>query len=366
MQQFVYFGDATFFPGPTSTDITALDAQTGTQIWRTAISSGSPGGHSSLQLLNDTLYIVHADSSDTLFPDTVTAINRLNGQIIWRYRLTNQPEAQIIAAHILHDVICIQTLAIHDGRLQTAIEAIRTSDAAPCWRYSQPTELLGQCLATEKGLLLFSGTQNPLDNQVHTTVRYLHATTGQQLWQFTPSYAVEKITATSDVLIVSGSQADQSTTEVTALEARRGTPLWNTTIAKPTIQALVTLDTTIYLNDLYFLAALNSEDGKVLWMAHEMYQVGIVTTVQADRLYVHQNNEALTALDCRTGTPIWSTKLESCGVFTLADRDTVYTATNFLGTMNALQASNGQLRWSYANEPGRRIFGLAIRARLSF
>jgi outer membrane protein assembly factor BamB len=368
-QQTLYVGEATFYPGPPTVNVIAVDAQGGTSNWQTTLAQAGTTEGQSLQIVDRILYASHAVSG-SVYPCMITALDAQDGHIIWQYQTDTQLQTQILQTRLYQNVLYLHVLYIQNGEIYSAVEARRVQGAELLWRYAtNGTLLFAQCVFTKQIVYLTTCSQeNGHEGAMGAvcTIQALRGSDGQRLWQTVSAPDLLRIIATDQTIYavyelnsVRASSSMQGF-EVRALSAQDGSLLWKQTLQDigDALRDLIVLNNVLYLCCEWQLIALHVQNGKRLWVRQGLYTPGLQT---ADTLfYALHNHEEFCAFNIQSGDYVWCNKIDDAGSFTIASESVVYTAANFRGKVHALQKSDGHELWSYEGDPGRRVFGLVL------
>jgi outer membrane protein assembly factor BamB len=117
--------------------------------------------------------------------------------------------------------------------------------------------------------------------------------------------------------------------------------------------AVVLNDDVLYFGDGKGLVfALKAEDGRPYWPAPVRTQARIWSSVVVDdqNVYAASQDHFLYAIDKKSGNPVWKFPGDGMTVDALVGSPTVYSGTvyvgSFGGVLYAVNATNGQLKWS--------------------
>jgi outer membrane protein assembly factor BamB len=353
--QLLYIADATFFGDTLSAIVTAVDAQTGTKHWQTILAPSHTTERASLQLVDDVLYALYASPGST-FPDTLTALDARDGKVIWQHQKDGKNDEQISKIYVDQDILCLYVTY----RLSKAtIEVYRVQDYQRQW-HSTTTRilLLADCLFTKN--IAYNISYPRLSLLSSCTVRALHSSNGKELWHSTLALTIKKMVATEHSLYIAYNlTSSRGSMEVRALSPDDGSLFWKSALKnKNPLKNMMVLNNVLYLEGFSYLTALDALDGRHLWTLEQSYSPQFQTNDHL--LYAYHDHRELCALDPQSGTTLWCSQIREAGSFTVTTENNAYTAASYSGTVHALRKSNGQPVWSYENDSGRRIFGLAV------
>ncbi len=260
--------------GHGSSDLSVLDAATGTLIWPK--QQGSDSGPllelRPFTILHGVMYL------NTYF--TVYAVRVSDGTTLWTYHPSDDVAKMIVANNMVY---------LHHGIYESGpITAHRATDGTLLWSY-QPQDP-SSMLSIVNGVIYAVSSNN-----IYT----INVSNGTLLWNYAAAAGV--------IGIINGVVYlyDWNTSTFFALNASTGTTLWSHAAAAAGISII---NGVLYFYDVntstFF--ALNASTGSILW-SHVLSKSKVyrVQMVIKGVVYVQSNYNDIYAFDSSTGTLLW-------------------------------------------------------------
>jgi outer membrane protein assembly factor BamB len=261
--------------------LSALQANTGKLLW-------SKQGEGDIWILATTPTIAYIQLNDTTF----YAFKTSDGTLLWRYDEVEQGGNFVVELNTIY-------LTTRTG----AIVALNASNGSLLWQYKKPYPLWGSLVVTPQILYL-----NALDGTIYA----LKAQNGRLLWQyklnnqstaFAPTISGQIYTGNTEQVYVTN---DNGFTNV--LQARTGDLLWHYNTGR-ILPVNGDNDVNIVQPAVYFILedntfiALRLQDGALLWHYHSAIQEPPL--LEQGVMYVGTQNGTLNALNAATGALRW-------------------------------------------------------------
>jgi outer membrane protein assembly factor BamB len=273
---------------------------------------------------------------------------------------------------------------VYVGSLDNNVYALNSTTGASIWNYTTG-DVAGSFIsgifssATVADGVVYIGSN---DNNVYA----LNSTTGALIWNYTTGSQVQSNPKVANGVVYIGSNDDN----VYALNSTNGDLIWNYTTGDDVISVPAVIDGVVYVGSYdYYVYALNATNGSVLWKFETgggvessptgsliwSHTTGTDRCVQASPAvaagmvyvassYVGALNGNVSALDAVTGDLIWSYTTDglvvsspivanniiyfgSAYIGELAEEYSEFILTGRRGTVYGLDATTGDLIWSY-------------------
>jgi outer membrane protein assembly factor BamB len=308
----VYLANANNGAAPDAHDVYALNAATGSQLWRVT-NLGEL--YSLLTLADDSLYF----GTDFHY---VYALNAANGKIRWRYRTGDRTLSQ---PAVLDGVVFTGS---NDGSLY----ALNASDGHRIWSFRTGGAVRSGPVANAFGIVGVV-TFGSDDGGVYR----LDAASGTRVWHYPTGGPVREAVAVGPGLVYAASD-DQ---HVYGLRADTGVPVWRFPVSGHPVSPVLAGDVLYVGSTANTLYALQAATGDKIWTFPAAGdQITWRPTVAGGVVYTGSLDGHVYALNAADGGKLWSYPTG--------------------GPVNsALQASGGVL---YAGSDDGRLYALALRA----
>ena len=258
------------YVGSDDTNLYAVNAATGAQLWSFATSSNV----SSPAVANGVVYVVGNGN--------VYALNAATGAQQWTQPIGSDSTSPPTVANG----------TVYVG-LGASIYAFNAATGAQQWTFTTG-EVVDGAPAVANGVV-YAGS---VDGNLYA----LNASTGAQLWSFAAG-EVETAPAVANGVVYVGSDGGN----IYALNAATGAQLWSFAIGSNVFSSPAVTNGVVYVgsNDgnVY---ALDAATGTQLWSYTTGNSVGSSPAVANGVVYVGSNDDNIYALDAATGTRLWS------------------------------------------------------------
>jgi len=217
--------------------ITALNASTGTQIWKANL----PGQGGSPTVVDG---IVYVQGYRALY-----ALNASTGARVWEYPNQGSFATSLVPA-IAEGYVYAATLGKDSS--SGYIYALNAFTGEEVWRYNAETSAQSSPVV-EDGKVFIGSNEN---------IYALNAQTGTLIWKYTTGLAVTGSPATAYDTVYVGSWD----TDIYALNSSTGDKLWNYSTGAGIHSSPAIADGTVYVSsDDRYLYALNASTGELIW-----------------------------------------------------------------------------------------------------
>ncbi len=320
---------------PDSTDPTvtveALRASDGSPLWSRTLPTDAPASFQ-LTVVNRVVYVRSA-------VERIDALRASDGSLLWHYT-SRTPFVSLPS--VADGIVYAPT---QDGHLS----ALRASDGFPLWTYTSltpPSELLSPVVVDGMVYLYLQGGGMDV----------LRADTGGLLWRYTPRVPA---LALSLPLVTNGVvYALTQDGHLSALRASDGFTVWSVALhAADLLPPLIETGGVIYVGALDgSVDALRESDGSVLWR-HQGGEGGPVSMTVAEAvIYLafyatsgYNTIASIAALRASDGFVLWRyTPHVSARQLSPVEADDLVLIALQDGSIDALRASSGALRWHRA------------------
>jgi len=278
--------DGVVYIGSDNSDVIALNATSGVQIWNYSITPVFPV-YSSPAVDNGVVYVGSMNSN-------VYALNATNGAQIWSYN-TRGPVASSPA--VVGGVVYIGS-----GGGISYIYALNATNGAKLWSYPTSGYIIMSSPAVVGGDVYIGSTKGL--TQTHGSVYALNATAGTLLWNYTTNGRVTSSPTVANGVVYVG-DADGN---VYALDAANGGKLWNYSAGGAVEMSPAVADGWVYAGGSNSMYALNATNGSKLWN-YTANLLGVSPAFIGGVVYVGN----MTALNATDGVEIWSYDTDKYG-----------------------------------------------------
>jgi len=318
---------APLYPSGSNTStvtIEALRARDGSQLWIRTLPTDSPSTFQ-FTVVNNVVYV----ESEI---EKMDALRASDGSSLWSYT----PHVPVIALPSIANGIAY--VVTQNNR----VSALRVSDGLPLWTYRSPIPIEPFSPIEANGMLYLS-VQNG-------DIVVLHANTGVLLWRYTSSNPA--LNVYPHFLIANGIiYALTQDGHLFTLRASDGSTIWR--VSLNTTDMLLPL--TIVGGEIYITTldgsvdALCESSGTVLWHYQGGGGPASITVVQGvlyPTFYATNGIYTITVLRAGDGSVLWrySPRVAVMQILPVVGDDLVLIALQD-GSINALRASSGALRW---------------------
>lgn len=342
-----------------------LNASTGTEVW------SHNGFFSTFSVANGYVYVGEANygPSNSLV-GVVSCLNASTGANVWNYSVGSSFGIPVVADGIVYTVGYNYTLStdVNIG----FIYAFNASTGEKLWSFtgSVGTRFGNGLVLAGTDLYVLSAVYSSKDASWRSGVYAFDASTGNELWNYTSPGQFGSFTAAGQNLFVTSNFVDTRNNldaeksggyvyegGVIALNALKGTKVWNYSIGSSVGTPLVVNNTVYAVSGDGTLYAFNATDGEVVWNYNAGTGLGSLLSVNG-YLYVGSSS-GVYCLNAGNGAVIWNFAVSdfagsSPTLPTYAD-GIIYVGWN--GPMSfspvtqhnfyALEASNGEKLWNY-------------------
>jgi outer membrane protein assembly factor BamB len=269
--------DGVVYVGDDSTDLYALDAKSGKQIWR--YTTGDTG-FMAPAVANGIVYVNVANGVD--------AINVTTGTRIWHYQV------------FLPQGVTVVDGLVYFGSYQGGVYALDAKTGVKRWFAS--TGAVETSPAVADGVL-YVGTD---DDRLYA----IDAATGAINWTFKAGGYVRSSPSVADGVVYVGSDDGN----VYALDAATGTQIWAFDTGGLVDSGPAVSDGVVYVSGYKAIYAVRASDGTKLWKVKENINVMSSPALANGVVYVGgiiNHVDALQALKATTGSLLWSKVLST-------------------------------------------------------
>lgn len=295
--------------------IYALDAHTGTLVWRYDTGSPVEGGP---VVVDSVIYAGEADGS-------IVALSAATHRELWRYHTDGSVrEAPIVANGV-----------IYAGSSDDHLYALRASDGMLLWRFRAGDRFASTPAAS--GNMVYAGSYDG-------TLYALRTSDGAEVWHLTTPGEVVVAPMVAGGMVYAGS----SDNTIYALDARTGAIRWRYTTGGSIYAAPVVANGVVYVGSYDTnLYALGASDGRLHWYTPTGGLVLALTVASEQTVYVGTADGRLDAVRASDGTQRWSRATKAASAIVPAVADGAVYADAGDSSVFALDAQDGSVRWSY-------------------
>lgn len=284
----------------TTSEIRALRASDGKQLWATTITGNIwRVGGASQEMLATADDVVYGATTGGVF-----ALRASDGQRLWNTPLSGGPTSPV---RVMDGLVYVAgtTAEINPSQRTTTIYAFDAKTGGARWKYQTQAQNLNRIALTSSAVYAASDTSSIGQSDLYA----LNAANGTVRWQGQLRYGAYTLTATPGALYVN-SQAG-----LAAFDAATGASLWHISQSPMDDLAPVVVAGVVYLTVL------------------DLNATGSAGVMQA--------------LDARYGKKLWQTTLDTNAAYVTVDNETIYVGGS---SAYALQASDGHILWSYGGK----------------
>ena len=310
-----YKADGTFYSSPAVSDgvvyigsegegnynvgggVYALNATTGTQLWnyQSYVFQAYASVQSSPAVANGIVYIGSGD-------EEVHALNASSGAQLWAF---TTGEAVTSSPAVVNGVVYVCStvnggVINYGSYFNQAVYALNATSGDELWSYTPNTSSLNTNLAPSSPAVVGGVVYFGFGDNVYA----LNAADGTQLWSYTTGGAVFSSPAVVDGVVYVGGGFN-----VYALNAANGAQIWNYTTGNPVESSPAVVGGVVYVgsedNNVY---ALNAVNGAKLWSyATRYWGIGFSSpAVVGGVVYVGSKDNNVYALNAANGKKLWN------------------------------------------------------------
>lgn len=309
--------DSVAYVGDSLRHLLALHTDDGATIWQTVLDG--PVAASPV-FSEGTLYVITSGQNEAHdSPNgSLYAVDAHSGDIIWRF----QSHGGLFMAPVVTDNSMY--ISVGDNSASgtvSAIFALNRADGSPRWHVEHNGAISG--LAILDGTLYLGSTDK--------TIAALSATDGTQIWNHPMQGYVDSLTVTDAGVIYVGSRDEN----LYALQASNGDLLWTYHVDDFVLAPVAVRDGDVYVGSGNgFFAVLDGATGKARW-----------------RTCVDNKPCGDSSFATAWSTPVLLGETIYLGV-TFSDPNHPHLPVYLLGSIYALDARNGSVRWRYDTSGG--------------
>ena len=270
------------YDGSSDGNLYALDAQKGTPIWH--YHAGPATVTVDVHTVVVSNAVIYGSSSDDVAYSYLFALDAKSGTQLWQTQVKDQ---NFTAPQVNSGVIYIASSALeHQGGpdiRDSYAYAYNTNNGSLIWRSDKVGDFILAAPTVANGII-YLGSQD-------TFVYALDAKTGHRVWHhnvggiiYTPLSIVNGVVYAGVLPSVKEStsrtnDATQTDGYIVALDATKGSLIWQHTVANYTGTPLVVFSQVIYVGSSKddVIHALRITDGSEIWSHHDSVPVGVYT-----------------------------------------------------------------------------------------
>jgi outer membrane protein assembly factor BamB len=313
--------------------VTALRVSDGSLLWRHV---GGTTGEESATAVDGVVYLAPLLSLDsTATSVTVEALRARDGSPLWSRTLpTDAP--WLFQLTVMNRVIYVRSAV-------ERIEALRASDGSSLWHYTSHSSLVS--LPSVADGMVYAGT---VDGHLYA----LRASDGLQLWTYTALTPAEPL---SPVVVDGTVYLNLQGGGMDVLRADTGVVLWQVSDLPLLPLPLITHGVVYALTQHGYLYALRASDGFSLWDVALNANGLLSPVIMIDGvIYVGAFDSSVDALRASDGSVLWHHQAGERGPASITITQGViyhafYTTSgvNTIASIAALRTSDGFLLWRY-------------------
>jgi outer membrane protein assembly factor BamB len=294
--------------------------------WKNPIGTSSSSTQSSPAVVNGVVYFGSDDGN-------LYALNASTGAELWSFKTgSNVISSPAVANGVVY-------VGSNDGN----VYALNATTGAKLWSLFAGGVISSPAVANG---VVYIGA----DNSVYA----LNGTTGAPLWSYRTGNEVVSSPAVANGVVYIGSFDDN----VYALAASTGTKLWSYTTGNFVESSPAVASGVVYVgSDDHNVYALNASTGAKLW-SHDAGSNVYTSPAVANGVVYVGSLSGIHAYNASTGTPLWNDGGSYVGSPAVAN-GVVYTGSNGDGNVYALNASSGDLLWSYDTSENSSVVAIS-------
>ena len=310
--------------------VTALRVSDGFLLWR---HMGGNTREEFTTIADGVVYLATLPTDNNTFIMRIEALRSGDGSLLWSHTLAADGSIPI--------QLTVANRIIYVSSTIRSIDALRASDGSLLWHYNSRTPFAS--MPTVADGVIYASTE---DGHVHA----LSASDGFPFWENTSLFSSNSASPTAaDGRIY----LDLRNGSIEALLASNGALLWHKLPPTPLAESSpAVVDGAVYVNALDgSIYALRASDGSTLWRASLHLPDVLPSIIMRDGvIFVEAQNGSVEALRSKDGSVLWLyTGAEGgAGPLTVA-QNMVFLAfqTGDRASITALRASDGLALWHY-------------------
>jgi len=271
------------YVGSSDGNLYALDAQKGSQIWR--YHAGSATTVATMHTIVISNNVIYGSSYDGVAHSYLFALDAKSGSQIWQNQLNDQ---NFTEPQVVNGVIYIASWAIeHQGGpdiKDSYVYAFSAKDGSRLWRSDKVGDFILASPTVDNGVVYIGSSDNSL--------YAFKATNGSRLWRYNAGGAIYTSPRVANGVVYAGvagaarpdpasntNDVIQSASYIIAVDATRGSLIWQRSIANYTGAPFALFDRFIYVGSSKddVIHALRITDGSEVWHYQDHVLAGVYT-----------------------------------------------------------------------------------------